>query len=246
MSTRNQRVTLALKWHYLDNLSPQEVRDRFDAEGIADLTVSTIRDYLNEEPEEAVLEQIEAEHADVRLQSAERFERLYQRAREAEHEATQDEAVTAAAPKTSVVRGKEEPLAVSAWEQVPPGDDRRPAWATERDTVVMFTDGARELHAGDEYPVGARRGGDPARAGTFPQFYQATVGFERDQPDPKGRAMARQEQAKYQREKADVLGVYSTDINLDVDGELETTVSLDEEAAAAIREATSPTGGSDE
>ncbi|OYR53585.1 hypothetical protein DJ73_07180 [Halorubrum sp. Ea1] len=237
MSTRERRVTLALKWHHLDNLDVEQIQGRFEEEGIGSFARSTVRGYLNEAPKEEILEQIENKHADVRLQSAERYEQLYQRAREAEQEATTDETITAAAPKTSVVRAEEEPLEVSDWRQVPPGDSDRPAWATERDTILMFTEGERHLRAGDEYPVGARRGAAPARAGTFPQFYQAVVGVERDVDDPKGQAMARNEQAKYQEQKGDVLGIYSTDINMNVDGELDTTLSLDEATAQAIREA---------
>jgi hypothetical protein len=238
MSTRDRRVTLALKWHHLDNLSAREVRDRFESEGIGDYTVSTIRDYLSEEPADAVLEQIENEHANVRLQSAERYERLYQRAREAEQNATTDEPITAMVPQMQTVSQSEEPLRVADWERAPPGDDRRPEWADEHDVVVVFVDDARHLEAGDEYPAGARRGGYPARPGTLPEFRKATIGVERDEPDPKGRAMARQEQAKYQEQKGDVLGIYSTDINMNVDGELDTTVELDSATAAAIREAT--------
>ena len=238
MSTRERRVTLALKWHHLDNLSPQEVRDRFESEGIGDYTVSTIRDYLNEAPADEVLEQIEQEHANVRLQSAERYERLYQRAREAEQRATVDEPVTAMVPQMQTVTQNEDGLRVADWERAPPGDDRRPEWADEHDVVVVFVDGERYLSAGEEYPAGARRGGYPARPGTLPEFRQATVGIKRDEPDPKGRAMARSEQAKYQEQKGDVLGIYSTDVNLNVDGELDTTVTLDEATAAAIREAT--------
>lgn len=225
MSTRDRRVTLALKWHHLDNLDVEGIQRRFEDEGIGSFAKSTIRDYLNEAPKDEVLEAIEAEHADVRLQSAERYERLYQRAREAEQDATREEKVTAAVPKTSIVRNEEAPLEVSDWRQVPPGDDDRPAWATDRDTIVMFTEGSRHLRAGDEYPVGARRGAAPARAGTFPQFYQAVVGVERDVGDPKGQAMARQEQAKYQREKGDVLGVYSETIELE--GNLEHSGGFD-------------------
>jgi len=81
---------------------------------------------------------------------------------------------------------------------------------------------------GEEYPAGARRGGQPARPGTFPEFRTSRVALERDVDDPKGEAMARQEQAKYQREKGDVLGVYSTDVNLNVDGEVETIHTLGE------------------
>ncbi|WP_277540215.1 hypothetical protein [Haloarcula laminariae] len=238
MSTRDRRVTLALKWHHLDNLSVEEIQDRFEAEGYGSYARSTVRGYLNDKPADEVLEQIEAEHANVRLQIAEREERMYQRAREAEAKATEDEPITAAVPKTSIVRHEEEPLRVSQWERLPPGDDRRPEWATERDTIVMFVDGDRRLQAGEEYPKGARRGGAPARAGTFPQFYQAKVGVRRDQPDHKQRAMARQEQSSHLQAKGDVLGVYSTDINMNVDGDVDHTVELDEETAAAIREAT--------
>jgi len=238
MSTRDHRVTLALKWHHLDNLEVGEIRDRFEDEGIGSYARSTIRDYLNEQPKDEVIEQIEQKHADVRLQSAERYERLFQRARDAEREATRDEPIEAMVPKMAYVSQSEEPLRVAGWERAPPGDDRRPEWAGERDTIVVFVDESRILDAGEEYPVGARRGGQPARPGTLPEYRTAVVGLERDVDDPKGQAMARQEQAKYQREKADVLGVYSTDINMNVDGELDTTVSLDEETAAAIREAT--------
>ena len=236
MSTRDRRVTLALKWRHLDNLSVEQIQDRFEEEGIGSYARSTIRGYLNEAPKEEILEQIEKEHADVRLQSAERYEQLYQRARDAEREATRDEKITAAVPKTSVVRAEEEPLRVSDWRQVPPGDPDRPSWASERDTILMFTEDERHLRAGDEYPVGARRGAAPARAGTFPQFYQAVVGIERDVGDPKGEAMARSEQAKYQREKGDVLGIYSTDINLSAEVESETEHVVDDETKELLRE----------
>jgi len=108
----------------------------------------------------------------------------------------------------------EEPLRVADWERMPPGDDRRPEWADERDTIVVFVDDDRHLQAGEEYPAGARRGGQPARPGTFPEFRTSRVALERDVDDPKGEAMARQEQAKYQREKGDVLGVYKDRVEL--------------------------------
>lgn len=237
MSTKQRRVTLALKWHHLDNLDVEAIQERFEQEGVGSFAKSTIRGYLNEEPKEEVLEQIEKQHADVRLQSAERYEQLYQRAREAELEATEDEPIKAAVPRMDRVTQQEEPLRVADWERVPPGDDRRPDWADDRDTILVFVDDVRHLGAGEEYPVGARRGGLPARPGTQPEYRQAVVGVERDVDNAKGQAMARQEQAKYQREKGDVLGVYSTDINMNVDGEMDTTVSLDEATAAAIREA---------
>jgi len=237
MSTRERRVTLALKWHHLDNLGVEAIQGRFEEEGIGSYAKSTIRKYLNEEPAEEVLNQIEQEHANVRLQSAERYEQLYQRAREAEQEATRDEQITAMVPQMQTVSQTEEPLRVADWERAPPGDDRRPEWADERDTIVVFVDEARHLQAGVEYPVGARRGGYPARPGTLPEFRPATIGVDRDVDDPKGEAMARQEQAKYQEQKGEVLGIYSTDINMNVDGEVETTLELDSATAAAIREA---------
>lgn len=246
MSTRERRVTLALKWHYLDNLSPEEVRDRFEDEGIGDYALSTIRGYLNEKPREEIVEQIEQEHADTRLQIAEREQSMLERAREAERNATQDEPVKAMVPKMGTVSQSEEQLRVADWERVPPGDDRRPAWADEHDTVVMFVDDVNMLGPGQEYPIGARRGGYPARPGTFPEFRPATVGVERDVVDEKGAAMARQEQSQHLQAKGEALGVYSTDINLTAEVEGETTISLDEETAAAIRQADLSKGADDE
>lgn len=249
MSTRERRVTLALKWKHLDNLDIDEIIDRFEETGHGSFARATVRGYLNEEPADAVLEQIEQKHANVRLQIAEREERMYQRAREAEAKATEDEPIKAAAPKTSIVRHEEEPLRVSDWERLPPDDDRRPEWATERDTIVMFVDGDRRLQSGDEYPKGARRGGAPARAGTFPQFYRATVGIRRDQPDLKQQAMARQEQSSHLQSKGDVLGVYKDRVELEGSLETESTVAVDDETKGALREvlqARYDQGGDDE
>jgi len=50
MTTRQRRVTLALKWHHLDNLSVEEIQERFEQEGIGSYVQSTIRDYLNDDP----------------------------------------------------------------------------------------------------------------------------------------------------------------------------------------------------
>lgn len=229
-SPRDRRVTLALKWHYLDNLSAGEIQERFEQEGYGSYARSTIRGYLNDSAKEEVIEQIEAEQADVRLQIAEREERMYQRARDAESMATEDQAIIAMVPKMDCNQTDEKER-VSDWEQLPPGDDRRPEWATERDVVITFTDDARWIEPGDGYPAGAKRG-------RVPEYRKAVVGLERDQPDLKGQAMARQEQSSHLEQKGEALGVYSTDINMNVDGEMETSVSLDEETAAAIREAT--------
>lgn len=211
MSNRDRRVNLALKWHYLDHLSPDEIRDRFEREGIADLTTSTIRNYLNEKPKEEVLEAIEQENANVRLQAAERFERLYQQALEDHDEhAVEDEAVIAMVPKMEVNQ-RETQRQVTDWDVIPAGDDRRPEWATERDIIIEFTDEVRFVEPGEQYPVGAE-------ADHRPEYRKAVVGLERDQPDRVARSYARQEAASHLREKADVLGAYD---EVHVSGELE-------------------------
>ena len=231
MTKRDRRVTLALKWHYLDNLNVDEIRDRFEREGIGSYARSTVRGYLNEEPKEAVIEQIEQEHADVRLQIAEREERLYQRAREAESQAVEDQPIVRVVPKTErVPRDRQNPRRVQDWEAVDVDDEDFPEWATERDVIIRFVDGRTNVSPGEEYPVQAVDGS--------PRYTKELAGLERDQPDLQGQAMARQEQSAHLEAKGEVLGIYSTDINLDVEGELDTTVSFDEETAAAIREAT--------
>lgn len=216
MSTRERRVTLALKWHHLDNLSAQEVRDRFEAEGIGDYTLSTIRNYLNEAPADEVIEQIEAEHANVRLQIAEREERMYQRAREAESESVEDEPIKRVIPQTKTARERQH---VSAWEFVDPDDDDYPEWATDRDAIIRFVDGEREVLEGQEYPLQSLDGS--------PKYTTEFVGLRRDQPDLKAQAMARQEQSQHLQAKGDVLGVYKDRVELSgVDGNpIEVTVS---------------------
>jgi len=231
MSTRDRRVQLALKWHHLDNLSVGEVRDRFEEEGIGSYARSTIRGYLNEKPKDEVIEAIEQRHADVRLQIAEREEQLYQRARQAEMEATEDQPIVRVVPKTeSVRRDRETAKRVPDWEIVDVDDPDRPEWASERDVIVRFTGGETRVRPGDEYPVRALDGS--------PKYTKELAGLERDQPDLKGQAMARQEQSSHLEAKGDVLGVYSTDINMNVDGDVDHSVEFDAETAAAIREAT--------
>jgi hypothetical protein len=232
MSTRERRVTLALKWHYLDNLSVEEIQDRFEDEGIGSYAKSTIRDYLNEEPKEEVIEQIEQQHADVRLQIAEREERLYQRAREAESQAVEDQPIVRVVPKTETVSNdRETPMSWPVWEVVEPGDEDWPEWAEERDVIIRFRgDEKTRVLPGEEYPLRAVDGS--------PKYTKELAGLERDQPDRKGQAMARQEQSSHLEAKGEVLGVYSTDINMQVDGDVDHSVELDTETAAAIREAT--------
>ncbi|WP_209309435.1 hypothetical protein [Haloarcula amylovorans] len=231
MSTRDRRVHLALKWHYLDNLDVGEIRKRFEAEGIGSYARSTVRDYLNEQPKQEVIEAIEQRHADVRLQIAEREEQLYQRARQAERDTTKDEPIIRVVPKTDRVSDdRETSMQWPEWELVEPGDEDWPEWATERDVIIRFTDRTTSVRPGEEYPLRAVDGS--------PKYTKEFDGLERDQDDLKGQAMARQEQSSHLEAKGDALGVYSTDINMNVDGEMETTVSLNEEAAAAVREAT--------
>lgn len=230
-SARDRRVTLALKWHYLDNLAPEEVRDRMEAEGYGDYTTSTIRDYLNEEPKEAVIEQIENEQADVRLQIAEREERMYNRAREAESKATEDEPIKRVVPQTGTVpRDRDTPMRWPEWEVVEPGDDRRPNWAEDRDVVIEFHDDGRtrRLRPGEEYPLRAIDGS--------PKYTTEMVGLERDVPDQKARAMARQEQSSHLQAKGDALGVYTEHIELNGAIETESTVGVDEETKELARE----------
>lgn len=229
MSTRDRRVTLALKWHHLDNLSAQEVRDRFEREGIGDYRVSTIRDYLNEEPKEEVIEQIEQEQADVRLQIAEREERLYERAREAEFEATEDRSISRVVPKTErVSTDRVQPLIWPDWEIVEPGDSDRPEWATERDVIIRFLDRETQVHPGEEYPLQAVDGS--------PRYTSEFDGLRRDQPDQKARAMARQEQSSHLESKGEALGVYTDHIELDGTLKTESSVGVDEETKELARE----------
>jgi len=231
MSTRDRRVTLALKWHHLDNLDVEEIRERFEQEDIGSYARSTVRDYLNEKPKEEVLDAIEQRHADVRLQIAEREERLYQRAREAESLATEDQPRVRVVPKTErVPRDRQNPRRVPDWEIVDVDDSDRPEWATERDVIIRFVDGRRSVRPGERYPIQAVDGS--------PRYTKEFDGLERDQPDLKGQAIARQEQSAHLEAKGEILGAYSTDINMTVDGDVDHSVELDAETATAIREAT--------
>jgi hypothetical protein len=210
MSRREHRVNLALKYHYLDNLSAEEIRDRFEREGVADLTTSTIRDYLNEKPKEAVLDAIDQEHAHVREQAAERFERLFQDARADEALAVEDQSITALVPVMQE-NSRDTPVEVHHWTELDVDDDAWPEWACERDTIIEFDDDAwRTIQPRDEFPAGAQHGWTP-------QYRKVVVGVRRDQPNRVGRSYARQEAAEHLREKADILGAYETDINLNTD-----------------------------
>jgi hypothetical protein len=230
MSTRERRVTLALKWKHLDNLDIEEIQDRFEETGHGSFTRSTIRNYLNEEPADAVLEQIEEEHANVRLQIAEREERMYQRARDAEATATKDEPIKRVVPQTRVCKADRGRFTMDRWEFLDPDDENWPEWAEEGDVIIRFIDdGQAVIEPGDEYPVQAFDGS--------PKYTTEFAGLKRDVDDPKQQAMARQEQSAHLEAKGEALGIYSTDINMTVDGDVDHSVELDSETAAAIREA---------
>jgi len=237
-SARDRRVTLALKWHYLDNLSVEEIQDRFKREDIGSYARSTIRQYLNEKPEEEVIEQIENEQANVRLQIAEREERMYERARETETEATRDETIQRVVPQTRYCKSNRGAFEMSSWEFVEPGDPDWPNWAEEDDVIIRFTGETRIIEPGDEYPVQSFDGS--------PKYTTEMVGPERDQPDLQGQAMARKEQSRHLEAKGEALGVYQTDINMNLDGQLETTVSIDEGTREVVREALAEEYGVDE
>lgn len=228
MSTRDQRVTLALKWRYLDHLELDEIVDRFEEAGYGSYAKSTIKDYLSEKPSEEVEAMIEKQHANTRLQIAEREERKWKRAREAESQATIDEPVWSVRP-VSASNDTDHDIPVQDWRIIAPDDDAHPEWATERDVVIEFTDDTRYIPPGQKYYVA-----DPSGE---PEYTKVLVGLERDQPNLKGQAAARQEQSNHLRAKGDAMGVYSKDINLDADVNSTQTVEFDDETAESIREA---------
>jgi hypothetical protein len=156
---------------------------------------------------------------------------MFKRAREAESDAVRDESIVRVVPKTDQVPpDREQPLTWPEWEIVDAGDEDRPEWATERDVIIRFTDQQTQVRPGEEYPLRAVDGSV--------RYTKEFDGLERDQDDLKQQAMARSEQSKHLEAKGEALGVYSTDINMQVDGDVDHSVELDEETAAAIREAT--------
>ena len=227
--TRERRVTLALKWKHLDNLDVDDIIERFDEEGFGRPAASTVRNYLNEQPAEEVLEQIEKQHANTRLQAAERYERLYQDAREdLEELAVDDEPVKRVAPATGQVdTDRATPMQYPDWERVEPGDDEWPEWATPRDLIVRFTNEFRQVHPGETYPLQSVDG--------TPKYTTEFLGLRRDVPDLQKRQGARREMASHLQQKADVLGVYKDRLELEGSLETESTVALDDETKDIAR-----------
>ncbi|MFD1512449.1 hypothetical protein [Halomarina rubra] len=221
--SREYRVTLALKWAYLDHLSVPEIVERFEEEGIGSPAESTVRKYLDEAPKDEVLEQIREEHVDARLQIADREEELFRRARDDEHRATEDVAVKRVVPQTKPVRESDSPVYMTGWEFVK-DEVERPEWATEDDVIIRFIDEEVELLAGDQRPLRSFDGS--------PKYTTEFVGLERDVPELQGRSTARYEQSKHLAAKGEVLGIYEEHINLDASVE----ESLDEDTVSELRD----------
>lgn len=200
-ATRDQRVTLALKYKYLDGLTPAEIQERFEREGVGDYAISTIRDYTNEKPKEEVLEQISKEQANVREQIVDRQERLYQRAREAEFEATTDEPIQAVTPVTQT-NDREAQIEVNQWEFIGPGDDDWPEWADpEVDSPVRILAHKKAIKPGERYVV--------SDMANNPVYKTRFAGMERDVPDLIGQRFAREEQREHLQVKGEALGVFN-------------------------------------
>ena len=240
MSKRDRRVTLALKWHYLDNLDVGEIQERFEETGHGSFARSTIRKYLNEDPAEEVLEQIERENANVRLQIAEREERMWKRARSAEEQSTEDEPIKRVVPKTKTVPAdRESSMQWPAWELVEPGDDDRPEWAEEHDVIIRFDDDRREqLFPGERYPLRSIDGS--------PSYTTEMIGLERDVPDLKAQSSARMEQSQHLQNKGKVLGAYVDRLEVDGTIESESTVEVEDDTKALAREVLAARYGGDE
>ena len=224
-ATRDQRVTLALKYHHLDGLPAEEIQQRFKDIGVGEYALSTIRDYLNDSPKEEVIKQIEEEQAHTREQIAERQERLFQRARQAEIDAYKREEVAAMVPKLKY-NDDPEPITVPAWEPLP--EDEYPEDATKFDKRIRFTGEVTTVEPGQPYPV---KGVDGE-----PVYELGTVAVRKVE-DRTSRSFLRQEQAEHLEAKGEALAIYEDDINLNVSGGMENTVSFDKETAEAIRQA---------
>lgn len=212
-SARDRRVTLALKWKYLDNCDVTEIRERFVEHGYGEYARSTIRDYLNEAPKEEVLEQIEAEQANVRSRIIDRHERLYNRAREAELSATEREKVLAVKPAATTHR-KDDPIEVTDWEVL--DEDELPPGATPFDKRIRFTDETRRVTKGENYYV-QDPDGDP--------IYKPTVVAVEEHPDMKQRSFLRREQSHHLEQQGEAAGVYEENVNLNMDGQVSVEIN---------------------
>lgn len=235
-SKYERRVTLALKWYYLENLDLDEIRDKLLEAGFENphsddgrYSRETIQDYVNSKPGEEVREQIQQEHAHTRLQVADRQEQLYQRARQAETEATRDEPIVGMVPKTKKVDGRlKNPKRIPYdWEEVQPEDDDWPEWADpDLDTIIRFTEGSRMIEPGARYPLKNYLG--------EPEYTKEVKGLRRGEPDTTQRSFLRQEQQSHLTAKGEAMGIYEETINLQGDLGIEAEVEVPSELVEAV------------
>ena len=227
--SRERRAHLARKWHYVDGLEADEIAERMEREGIADLTRRTISTYLSEAPAEETIEKIRESHATDDISIAESQERKHDRAREDERRATRDEPIIAYRPKTAF-NNADRAIHVQDWEVIPASDHRSPPWQGEHDVVVDFKQNDTvEVRPGEEYYKS-----DPAGN---PEYRQVVVGVRRDEPDLAGRRSSRYEQKNHNEIRAQVLGLEEQQLNVDLGGSVDVEHSIDEDLVDGLIEA---------
>lgn len=224
-AAKERRVTLALKWRYLDGDSVDEIRQRFIDNGYGEYTYETVSRYLNEAPSEEVRKQIEEEHADVRLRVIDRHERKHDRALEAERSVTKREEVIALRPESARHAG-DTPINVPDWVVL--DESEHPSDATSHDKRIRFTDETRAVQPGEQYYVQ-----DPDGEPIYEEYVAAVV----EVPDDKQQSFLRREQSHHLEQQGEAAGVYEEDINVNMSGGVDHSVELDAETAAAIRQA---------
>ena len=225
-SKREQRVTLAVKWFHLDHLEVEEIRERFIQQGYGEFTKRTIRRYLDDSEAEAVREQIREQHADVRLQVAERDEQLYKRARRSEFVATDDEEIVGLQPEWDVNDSLTRTW-VRGWQKIGPEHPEWPEWADPAlDTIIDFGAADVKIKPGEKYYLA-----DPVGN---PIYQKTSVGLRRDQPDLSERRSARYEQGKHLDAKAKILGAYDDSLTIQHEGEVSMDVELPEDVIGGV------------
>lgn len=228
-SKYERRVQLALKWYHLDHLTIPEIQERFEQQGMGSYTTRTIKSYINTQASEEVLEQIRKKQAHTREQVADRQERLYQRAREAETESTKDEPIVGMVPETRSVDGRlSDPKRIPySWEQISPEDDDWPEWGDpDLDTIIRITDGEEYVQPGHEYPARDYLG--------RPKYTKQLVGLEREVPDRTSRSFLRQEQQSHLEAKGKALGIYEESIQISGSLDVDTSVEVPDHLVEAV------------
>lgn len=238
-SKHERRKTLALKWYHLDHLTIPEVQERLYEEGYVShhgddpyFTERTIKGWINSKESEEVLQAVRERHADAREQIAERHEQLYERARSAEFQATEDDWVVGLVPVEDQVDGRRSsPKDIPySWEVVEPGEplpDSAPVGADpDMDTIIRITDGWESVEPGGTYPKRDWKG-DPV-------YTKEIVGIARDEADLTQRSFLRQEQSSHLRQKGEALGVYEEEITLSGELDINTEVSVPDQVIQAV------------